>query len=109
MDIDYMKIGKRIADRRRKLGFKQSEVEERAEIGYKYLSNIERGISIPSVEVIMRLANALDTTPDTFLVGAYQSENEDWKSTATLLKNLTPAQLSMAKSFLLWLSEQEKT
>ena len=70
MTLDYSLIGKRIARRRKQLGLKQSEVEERAGIGDKYLSNIERAISIPSTEVIMRLAIALETTPDEFLVGA---------------------------------------
>lgn len=74
MNIDYKLIGKRIAHRRKSLGLKQSEVEERAEIGYKYLSSIERGLSIPSIEVVMRLAAALDTTPDTFLVGSARQE-----------------------------------
>lgn len=63
MDLDYKEIGKRIARRRKELGLKQSEVEERADLSQKYLSNIERSISIPSIEVIMRLAVALDTTP----------------------------------------------
>ena len=70
MTLDYSLIGKRIARRRKQLGLKQSEVEERAGIGDKYLSNIERAISIPSTEVIMRLAIALETTPDEFLPSA---------------------------------------
>ena len=50
MDLDYKEIGKRIARRRKELGLKQSEVEERADLSQKYLSNIERSISIPSIE-----------------------------------------------------------
>ena len=45
MTIDYTEIGKRIARRRKALGLKQSEVEEKAGLGQKYLSNIERSIS----------------------------------------------------------------
>lgn len=41
MDLDYKEIGKRIALRRKELGLKQSEVEERADLSQKYLSNIE--------------------------------------------------------------------
>ena len=40
MTLDYTEIGKRIARRRQELGLKQSEVEEKADLGYKYLSNI---------------------------------------------------------------------
>lgn len=107
MAVNYNEIGKRIARRRKQLGLKQSEVEERAELSYKYLSNIERSISIPSIEVIMRLAIALDTTPDEFLIGTSQSQNEEWKNVAEMLRRFNNKKLSLAKSFLTWLSEQE--
>ena len=107
MELDYKLIGKRIADRRKQLGLKQSAVEERAEIGYKYLSSIERGFSIPSTEVIMRLAAALDTTPDEFLVGSARYEDEKWKSVAEQLRGMNEKQLSFVNKFLIWLKEQE--
>lgn len=107
MELDYKAIGTRIAQRRKQLGLKQSEVEEAADIGFKYLSNIERGISIPSIEVIMRLALALDTTPDEFLVGTARQGEEGWKDIAELLRPMKGKQLDLAKNFLTWLSEQD--
>lgn len=107
MDINYEEIGKRIAHRRKELGLKQSEVEEKADLSQKYLSNIERSISIPSIEVIMRIALALDTTPDEFLVGTLQTNDAEWKNVSEQLRNMTPRQLSLASSFLTWLSEQK--
>lgn len=109
MELDYSLIGKRISRRRKELGLKQSTVEEKAGIGYKYLSGIERAISIPSTEVIMRLAIALDTTPDEFLVGAvkHEEDEEKWREAAELLRGMNEKQLDVAKSFLLWLSEQK--
>ena len=109
MELDYELIGKRIAKRRKKLSLKQSVVEERADIGNKYLSSIETARSIPSTEVIMRLAIALDTTPDEFLVGAvkYTQDDEKWRSAAELLRGMDEKQLEMARCFLLWLSEQK--
>ena len=106
MTLDYTEIGKRIARRRTELGLKQSEVEEKADLGYKYLSNIERSISIPSVEVIMRLAVALDTTPDEFLIGTLSHDNQEWKNISEMLRPMNAKQLSLAKSFLTWLSNQ---
>ena len=100
MTLDYTEIGKRIARRRKELGLKQSEVEEKADLGYKYLSNIERSISIPSVEVIMRLAVALDTTPDEFLIGTLSHDNQEWKNISEMLRPMNAKQLSLAKSFL---------
>lgn len=107
MELDYSEIGKRIALCRRKRGLKQAEVEELAEISNKYLSNIERARSIPSTEVIMRLAIALDTTPDEFLVGTVRHEGEEWRSVAELLRPMDEKHLQLARSLLTWLSEQK--
>lgn len=107
MALDYNEIGRRIAVRRKQLGLKQAEVEEKAGLSYKYLSNIERGISIPSTEVIMRLAIALDTTPDEFLIGTFKYQDEEWKNIAEMLRYFDHKKLSLARSFLLWLSEQK--
>ena len=107
MDLDDKEIGKRIAARRKKLGFKQSEVEEKADISYGYLSNIERAVSIPSTEVIMRLAAAMDTTPDEFLVGTARVENDQWLGVAQLLRGMDDKRLDMARGLLEWLREQD--
>lgn len=107
MELDYKEIGRRIAKRRKQLKLKQSSVEERADIGYKYLSSIECGISIPSTEVIMRLAIALDTTPDEFLVGTSRASGEEWKSAAQYLRGMSEKKLELAENFLQWLSEQD--
>ena len=105
MDLNYSEIGARIARRRRQLGMKQFEVEEKADISYKYLSNIELGISIHSLEVLMRLAEVLKTTPDEFLLEP--PANEEWKNTAKLLRDFDEKQLFLAKTFLTWLSSEK--
>jgi transcriptional regulator with XRE-family HTH domain len=107
MDLDYTLIGQRVAQRRKELGLKQIEVCERAGINDKYLSCIERATSIPSLEVVMRLALALDTTPDEFLTGSIRYNSDEWRDVAELLRGMSEKQLDLAKSFLSWLSEQE--
>lgn len=107
MELDYSQIGKRIAQRRKELGLKQTEVCERAGINDKYLSCIERATSIPSLEVVMRLALALDTTPDTFLTGSVQFDDDQWRDVAEMLRSMNPAKLTLAKSFLSWLADQQ--
>jgi len=106
MELDYRQIGKRIAQRRKELGLRQVEVCEKAGINDKYLSCIERATSIPSVEVLMRLAIALETTPDEFLVGTVRYQQEPWQDTAELLRGMNTAQLELANSFLNWLLQQ---
>ena len=106
MELDYSQIGKRIAARRKELGLKQTEVCEKAGINDKYLSCIERATSIPSLEVVMRLALALETTPESFLVGSIRSKDEAWQDTAELLRNMKGKKLELANSFLTWLVDQ---
>ena len=106
MELDYSEIGRRIARRRKELGLRQVQVCERADINDKYLSCIERATSIPSLEVIMKLALALDTTPDEFLTGSIRYEGDEWKDVAELMRGMGPEQLSLARNFLTWLSEQ---
>lgn len=107
MELDYKMIGKQIAKRRRALKLKQAEVEEKADIGYKYLSSIERGRTIPSTEVIMKLAAALDTTPDEFLVGSSRYPGEEWKAVADKLRPLDARQLDLAGSFIDWVTDHK--
>ena len=106
MELDYSQIGKRIAQRRKELGLKQTEVCERAGINDKYLSCIERSTSIPSLEVVMKLALALDTTPDTFLIGSIRYESDEWRDVAEIMRGMNATQLDLAKNFLTWLSTQ---
>lgn len=107
MELDYSEIGARIARRRKDLGLRQAQVCERAGINDKYLSCIERATSIPSLEVVMKLALALDTTPDTFLTGCVRYETDQWRDIAELMRGMSSGQLGLAKSFLTWLSEQK--
>lgn len=69
MDINYSEVGKRMAKRRKELGLKQYQVCEMINVNYKYISNLETGRSVPSLEVIMNLCEALQTTPDYLLLG----------------------------------------
>ena len=75
MTIDYKEIGRRMAKRRRELGLKQYQVCEMIDVNYKYISNLETGRSAPSLEVIMKLCAALQTTPDYLLLGTACTEN----------------------------------
>lgn len=107
MELDYSLIGKRIKKRRKRQKQTQEQVAEYADISSQHMSNIERAVSIPSTEVIMKLAAALDTTPDEFLVGTSRVQDEEWKNVAQYLQTMNPKQLETARSFLRWLSEQD--
>ena len=75
MKIDFSMIGKRIAKRRYELGYKQCTIAEKAGISNNYLSNIENGKSIPSLETFANICLALSTTPDYLLLGTIRTDN----------------------------------
>lgn len=107
MGLDYRQLGQRAAARRKELGLRQAQVCERCDINNNYLSNIERGKSIPSLEVLMRICEALEVTPDYLLMGTRR--DEDWdrvQLVAERLQGMSPEQLELADSFLCWLQER---
>lgn len=69
MEIDYSAIGQRIAKRRKQLGLKQNILAEKLNMSNNYLSGIERGNEKPSLEVLVKICNALQVTPDYLLMG----------------------------------------
>lgn len=106
MEIDYSLIGKRVAHRRKEQKLTQEKLSEMIDSSPSYISSIERAVSIPSTETIMKLAFALDTTPNEFLVGTAKHEDEAWRDVAQMLRPLTPKQLDLTRSFIRWVTEQ---
>lgn len=106
--VDYEKVGKRIAKRRKELGYKQTQVTEMADLSDKYLSNIERATSILSVDVLMKLCDTLQTTPDYILLGT-STDNDTFgkeRFISKKLDSLTKQQKELVLSFIDWISKQ---
>ena len=69
-----MTLGKRIAARRRSLGWSQNELARRAEVNHPTLYKIEADQRVnPSVSVVVRIARALGTSAEAL----YGLEHED--------------------------------
>ena len=108
MYMDSTEIGRRIAQKRRKLLLTQAEVEAKAELSPRYLSNIERGRSIPSIDVLMQIADVLHMTPDEVLLGADGMQKGELSGQLEAkLKRLDKKQQEQALSFITWLGAQE--
>ena len=60
-------LGSRLKDRRKALGKTQQQVAEEADLTVGFISQIERGISTPSLASLYNLAKALETTVDSFV------------------------------------------
>lgn len=76
MNIKYNEIGNRIVARRKELGLTQESVTNLTNISTNQLSNLENNHSIPTIETVLKLSEALKVTPDYFLLGIVKSVNE---------------------------------
>ena len=59
--IECKKLGKVISALRKQAGISQEELAFRASIDRTYISQIERGIGNPSLLVVFKIAQALNT------------------------------------------------
>ena len=64
-----VEIGRRVRAERQRLGISLEELGELSEMGSTSIGRIERGVSSPSVETIIRIASALEVEPGIFLTG----------------------------------------
>jgi transcriptional regulator with XRE-family HTH domain len=77
MIIDYNKIGARVFARRKELQLTQEMVTNITDISTNQLSNIENNHSVPTIETILKLCDALKVTPDYFLLGIVKETDSD--------------------------------
>ena len=60
-------LGKRIRESRIKKGYTQQDLAERADVGVVYISEIERGIKMPSLYIFIKIIDALGVSADYIL------------------------------------------
>lgn len=94
-------LGKRIRESRISRGFTQQELADRAQIGVVYLSEIERGIKMPSMNIFVKLIDALEVSADYVLRDELPSGKEFICTEVTeKLLVLTPGQRNAAAAIL---------
>lgn len=67
-------IGSRIRAARLELGISQEDLGELSEVNWTSIGKIERGVSSPAVETLIRLATALEVDPGAFITGITADE-----------------------------------
>ena len=65
--MDYSGIGKRIKNYREKLKMTQQMLGEETDYSVQHISHIETGNSIPSLQVVINIINALNCSADELL------------------------------------------
>lgn len=96
-EINYKKLGKRIVAKRSEKNLMQKDLADKLGIAVNHLSDVERGVKKPSLELLMKVSCLLDTPVDHFLMElphacCSYAINEEL---ATVLKQCTPQSLKI--------------
>lgn len=95
MYLDINAVGSRIKEKREALGWSQEYLAERSHYSKQHIGNIERGKANASIEGLVHLSNALNTTPDGLLI--YIENNTKEYIISEIIKTLTKATDSQLK------------
>lgn len=91
--MDRISMGKRIREARIRKGYTQLTLAEKAGIGEMYISEIERGKKMPSMNLFVKIISALDISADYVLRDEIPTGKDFiYEEVAELLDGLTPKQ-----------------
>lgn len=93
------KIGNQIRKYRKLHELSQNDLAERAGISYKYLGEIERGQAKLSVEILMKIAQALNLNASK-LVSVEDYETEEQATASSILAELSEKERKIALEML---------
>ena len=68
-ELNYVEIGKRIQAKRKQLKITQEKLAEIIDVSPSFISEIERGTSICSLQTITKIAQTLNTSLDYLIFG----------------------------------------
>lgn len=85
--MDVKKVGKAIAYLRKRAGFTQKDLADRIGISDKAVSKWERGLGLPDIAYLGKLAILLDTDIDSLLAGDVIHHDKDWNGFLLLPEN----------------------
>ena len=74
--MDKVALGIKLREARKNKGYTQEVLAEKADIGVMYLGEIERGIKMPSMNIFIKLIEALDISADYVLRDELSSGKE---------------------------------
>lgn len=99
--MDKSALGQKVRNARQKKGYTQHALAEMANIGSVYLGEIERGLKMPSLNIFIKLIEALGVSADCILRDELTSGKEYiYDEITQKLTNLTPKQRKTAADIL---------
>ena len=88
--MDQSAIGARIREARLKKKLTQEQLAEKADIGFYYIGEIERGVKLPSLSVFIQIVEALGVSADSLLKDELTASPEFNNEITAKLEKLNP-------------------
>ena len=99
--MDKAALGQKLRQARLDKGYTQQSLSEKADIGEVYLSEIERGLKMPSMNLFIKLITALDISADEILRDEVPTGTDCvYDDLTQKLDSLTPKQRKTAADIL---------
>ena len=95
-DLFLQEIGRRITERRKKLGLTQEALAEKGDMTPQFVSYAEAGKRAMRPENLKKLSDALSVSTDYLLTG--QIVDKDLLILSDKMRNLTPSQLRLVEN-----------
>ncbi|MCD7751588.1 MAG: helix-turn-helix transcriptional regulator [Lachnospiraceae bacterium] len=90
--MDKMIVARRIKHYRRTANMSQETLAEAVGVSDTYIRKLENGERFPSLEKLVALADALDTTPNHLLLSSTHLSKREGSSILDLLNDCTPTE-----------------
>ena len=97
-EINLLEIGKRITERRKKLGMTQEMLAEKGDLTPQFVSYAESGKRAMRPENVIKLAKALEVSADYLLTG--DIVDKDMLILADKLRKLSPEMLRIVENII---------
>ena len=97
-EINLIEIGKRITERRKKLGMTQETLAEKGDLTPQFVSYAESGKRAMRPENVIKMAKALEVSADYLLTG--DIVDKDMLILSEKLRNLSPEMLHIVENMI---------
>lgn len=103
--VDYRALGEKIQRRRKQLGLSQQAASEKLNLSTSFLSRVERGEKVASLETIVKIASLFDLSLDFLFMDSLGGGASPPADIARIFAGKTPQQAARLAAWLRVLSD----
>lgn len=108
MGMDSISFGNKVRKYRKLNNLTQEKLSEMIDITPNYMSHIERGKVVSTVDKIIKIANILNVTPDILLQDSIKKITKKDDEIAALIQDCTEDEILLIKNLIIALNATKK-